>query len=105
MLDTSEIRKRLEKVDSGPWDYTYDGSSDYSIGNARDPQETAFGILWQRDHDRAKPHLDFIAHARQDIPALLDEVERLRKIVSRMNDYLLFTEQKVCFDSNVWTKA
>ena len=26
--------------------------------------------------------LDFVAHARQDIPRLLDEIERLRRLVS-----------------------
>lgn len=45
------------------------------------------GEFYELDH----PDADFIAHARTDIPKLLDEVERLRKQLKRIADCTIFS--------------
>lgn len=67
MLNIEEIRARLEKASPGPW------------------RSGEMPIL--QDHDCCSVErledVEFVSHARQDIPALLDEVERLRALVAR----------------------
>lgn len=70
------IRKRAEAATPGPWD-----------AGLRSVCGEAFGEegLWEwfgaspREHDA-----DFIAHAREDIPWLLAEVERLRGVCDEL---------------------
>lgn len=69
-----EIRKRLEKAQPGPWDYqafpgygaVFHGPKEEAVCDAVTPGDAIF-----------------IAHARQDIPALLSERERLIGEVDR----------------------
>lgn len=94
-----EIRARAEAATSGPWTagectpfspkqkspfdesgafiYGPDGNGYSSdpvvVGGHQDEQGGAVGVLLPED-------AEFIAHARQDIPDLLVEVERLREI-------------------------
>ena len=78
-----EIRKRCEAATSGPW-ISYVEGRDHLAGDS----------FIKRGGERRKEDLyltggtvadqDFIAHARQDIPSLLEEVERLRK---RLKDH------------------
>ena len=79
-LDLEPIEAREQLATEGPWGWTYDGSGDYSVGLAEDPQAERYASMWathrlrvQTDHDA-----DFIAHARADIPHLVAEVKRLR---------------------------
>ncbi len=68
--DLEAIRKRCEAAAmavEGPWSYTGDG--DHIVRGSDDIVCDDFG-----DGDVGT----FIAHARTDVPALLDEVERLR---------------------------
>ena len=53
---------------------------------------------WQRDDDEADA--DFIAHAREDIPALLTEVERLRVALERVSKiYPIPYVSAICADA------
>lgn len=87
-LDLDAIRARADKATPGPWKvrdpfrrgtgrnwYIGVTSAEFSLnaemwagkGRAVDPQRVADG--------------EFIAHAREDIPELLAEIERLRRLV------------------------
>lgn len=60
------IRKRAEMATEGPWQK--DGAIDI-----HSPDGTEVAAAWGGYADQ-----EFIAHARQDIPKLLAEIERLR---------------------------
>jgi hypothetical protein len=75
-----EIENRAEWADEGPWAFTEPSA----IVSARDSQVTDETVcivsgLYSRRHRNG----DFIAHARQDVPVLIDEVRRLRKMLRR----------------------
>jgi hypothetical protein len=59
----------------GPWAWVYDGSSDYSIGEAEDPQAKAVAgvYAWGRDYDTAEANCALIA-AAPDLLAALKEL-------------------------------
>lgn len=75
--ELAEIRARCEAAQSGPWSVPAEESTDYYCGG------------WEVEHERSKETFsnvaqmidskadaDFIAHAREDMPKLLAEVER-----------------------------
>lgn len=64
------IRQRTEAATPGPWTYDVWPGGVYGGEN--------YSSLVACDGDEAD--MLFIAHAREDVGALLDEVERLRKI-------------------------
>jgi len=74
-LDLEAIEERCNEATPGPWTVNEDGglmaSKGYElIGSDGD-------AVWMMSHDDAV----FIAHAREDIPALIREVRRLREEV------------------------
>jgi len=84
MMDSGEleaIRQRCNATTSGPWESFVEGR-DHLGGNSfirtggYDDQSPDIELLGASIADQ-----DFIAHARQDIPRLLDEIERLNNIV------------------------
>ncbi len=75
------IRKRCEAATPGPWTSFIEGR-DHTSGDSsiRRGVEGA----WQEDlylSGATDADHDFIAHARQDVPLLLDEIERLRNLL------------------------
>ncbi|WP_282045183.1 hypothetical protein [Roseibium album] len=79
------MRQRCEKATSGPW-ISYIEGRDHSGGS----KFIMTGNSNKRGEDieltgATNSDQDFIAHARQDIPRLLAEVERLRKHLSKEN--------------------
>jgi hypothetical protein len=52
-------------VPVGPWGWTYDGSSDYSIGPAADPQDRRVAHVYSRNPDTAHAICNLIAAAPQ----------------------------------------
>jgi hypothetical protein len=73
----AEIRARAEAATEGPWD-PCPGMSPTFYGNIqgeylRGVGDIAFGVGEQAEADLA-----FVLHAREDVPALLAEVDRLR---------------------------
>lgn len=79
MTDTelTAIERRAQAATPGPWMWTYDGSSDWSVGPEPDTQGQAVANCHRYrapfNHDAV-----FIAHAREDVPALVAEVRKLR---------------------------
>jgi hypothetical protein len=75
-----EIRKRCELTTSGPWISFVEGrdhtSGDSVIIRGPEGSEEDLYLLGGTVSDQ-----DFVAHARQDIPLLLDEIERLKKLL------------------------
>jgi len=77
----AEMELRCERASSGPWrsmiegrDHT-SGSSFIMTGTSgRRGSDIELSGASSADHD-------FIAHARQDVPRLLAEVRRLRKLI------------------------
>jgi hypothetical protein len=77
-----EVRNRYEAATRGPWVSFIEGR-DHTSGDSfiRRGVEGA----WEEDlylSGATMADYDFIAHARQDIPRLLDEIERLRKTLN-----------------------
>lgn len=75
-LTTQEIeaiRKQAELASTGPWEY------DASYGNITAPYNDIAS-------DVRYPDAEFIANAREDIPKLLAEVERLKSVIRHVND-------------------
>jgi hypothetical protein len=77
-----EIRSRCKAATNGPWISLIEGR-DHSSGESvivrgTDEVESDLYLIGATEEDQ-----DFIAHARQDIPQLLDEIERLRKLLQK----------------------
>ena len=73
-----EIRKRCNAATKGPW-ISYLERRDNLSGESF----IARGVNRSEDdlylHGGTDADIEFIAHARQDIPILMDEIERLNK--------------------------
>ena len=80
--DLASIRQRAEAATAGPW-IAYIEGRDHTSGS--DIIKMAEGTPAEEDielHGGATPaDYDFIASAREDIPKLLNEIERLKAIV------------------------
>lgn len=81
MIDLPAIRARLEKASPGPWyfDCEWRGESFPNLYRL-DCSILDYGMDGEEGiYIRRKEDVDFLNSVRQDIPALLDEVERLTK--------------------------
>ena len=108
--ELAEIEARAEAATPGPWEF-----DQKNIGYAH--HRSHYGLLTNASRDTKdywlsinvdygmEHNADFIAHARQDVPALVAEVRRM----SGENERLLATIQDTCtwteddeFDSYLW---
>jgi len=78
-VELQQIRRRCEDATPGPWKSFIEGrehtsgSSFIMTGSGKNRgKDIELSGATTADHD-------FIAHARQDIPRMLDEIARLRK--------------------------
>ena len=82
--ELNAMRARIASTTAGPWQPMFEGrdhlsgSSFISTGD-QDIYISAEDYEGGGGHCRAD--LDFIAHARQDMPRLIAEVERLRRLL------------------------
>ncbi|MCX8749538.1 hypothetical protein J3U75_09150 [Snodgrassella sp. B3088] len=79
--ELNQIKQRCDKATSGPWisyiegrDHT-SGSNFIMTGNENNRGED-IELIGGTIYDQ-----DFIAHARQDIPNLINEIKRLKKSI------------------------
>lgn len=89
MLDLEAIKKRAEAANKGPWTW-----GDYpDIDNRPCPSLVGahgYGVL-SCDGEANGPteaNAAFIAHAREDVPGLVAEVERLRAAIRALGDHV-----------------
>lgn len=66
----------------GPWGWTYDGSSDFSIGEADDPQAKPVASVhaWRDDFNRARANCALIAAAPDMLMALKEAIHEIALI-------------------------
>ncbi len=97
MLNLKEINARCEAATEGEWEVVYTHGWALGVGiNNGDPDSLVrifdmVGNTLRKNtkntrsaQDKLHHNAQFIAHARQDLPACIDEIERLRKILSRI---------------------
>jgi hypothetical protein len=83
--EIENIRARCEAARSGPWTAIIEGrdqtsgSSFIMIGEGQKREEDLY--LTGDDKPVSIPDYDFIANARQDIPFLLAEIDRLKSLL------------------------
>ena len=86
-LDLGPIEARLEAATPGPWHVEQGGEIFAPFWLIGDVLRDRYGNNSISGDDRAT--IEFIAHARQDVPALVAEVRRLRGQVQRVRVALL----------------
>lgn len=74
-----EIRARCDAATPSPWRASVERRDHWAGSSFIDTPRQQFEIDGATDAD-----YDFIAAARQDIPTLLDEVERLRALLATL---------------------
>ncbi len=85
----SKLKELCERATPGPW--KYDGKS-LSTGIKGG---IIFQLMLRPDIGISHADAEFIAMARTALPALLAEVEKLRKVVSFVEKYMIpFTESE-----------
>ncbi len=72
--ELDEIRKRTESATKGPWKACIEDRDFQSGSSFIKTQGEDIELIGATEAD-----YDFIANARQDIPKLLDEIERLKR--------------------------
>jgi len=75
------IKERTEKATSGPWYWSTDSGDSLESDEAYVLSATSDWHI-----DGRYSNKEFIAHAREDIPALVAEVERLRSVIWRISN-------------------
>lgn len=81
------IKERVAKAKSGPWDINRNSDDDVFVTDIWFDGEDGGHVEIHGDTVASSIYnAEFIAHAREDVPALVAEVERLRKALSYYAD-------------------
>ncbi|MCG7345364.1 hypothetical protein MHZ92_14590 [Sporosarcina sp. ACRSL] len=89
------IRKRAEAATVGEWEYFNPRLYSHSIVKSGDIDGRSIAKEISREADG-----EFIAHAREDIPALLAEVERLQAAYEDMTSIALWSTRRLRFEEH-----
>jgi hypothetical protein len=82
MIDIKAIEERCERATKGPW-HEYENT--VSIGYTHGQDVRADNVLSNRVcRDCSLEDMEFIAHSREDLPALLEAVKEARAIFTDM---------------------
>ncbi len=87
------IRKRTEAATAGPWNFRGQGNTLIGRGARFGYVLRAVKVDVDAEIDIGLEDADFIAKSREDIPALLAEVERLREENTEMRIKIEVTDQ------------
>lgn len=84
-LDLDAIRARVDAATEGPWEWSANSDDRFFVtgggeGAAVNIEVDSHDGNWSMSRQRMQADAQFIATARTDVPALLDEVERLRPV-------------------------
>ncbi len=82
--EVADIRTRLEQCVAGPWIHRGDGFIETQDRRVIGVTCAGGGDCGGADQLPRAAHAQFLAAAREDIPRLLDEVDRLRAEVARL---------------------
>jgi hypothetical protein len=85
----AQIEARADGLPAGPWEMGWDGQQFYlRDGEGIEIMELTFAIpTWGERYEQAKATCDiavpeFLFHARDDVPALITEIRRLRALTT-----------------------
>lgn len=79
------IKERVSKATSGPWLVAYDTDDrDHVIDIWFNREDNGHAEIHDNSFGNAPYNARFIAHAREDVPALVAEVERLRTLIKEL---------------------
>lgn len=88
------IRRRAEAATEGPWEADDRGEGKRVIPRPRfrimapkSKRRMVPACLWDEGSGPACYDADFIAHSRQDVPALLAYIDRLHEVENAARDY------------------
>jgi hypothetical protein len=83
--DLRSMKERAEKATPGPW-CVAGSPRDFVIARHGESERCSDNpVLWAEDDclSGGRADAEFIAHARADVPRLVNEVDRLREILRR----------------------
>ena len=98
-----EIKEREDKTTKGPWEW--DIRTDYSRGNGKKIAKLrSCSVFYERIFNNLdvkkviveqeswyvfpdKENRDFISNAREDIPYLLDKIDRIKQVVENAQEF------------------
>lgn len=78
-LDLNAVSERADRATKGPWHVEYFGDRGYPQRIGNDAAIIVADTHW--GGGGLAPDAEFIAHAREDVPALVAEIRRLRSVV------------------------
>ncbi|MCS5499840.1 hypothetical protein NY607_01815 [Lysinibacillus sp. A4] len=74
------IKDRMSKATPGPWKVAYDTDDrDHVVDIWFDGEDNGYAEIHDNGFGNAPDNAKFISHAREDVPALVAEIERLRE--------------------------
>ncbi len=77
-IDLEAIKARCKAATKGPWKYTYSKEdNEHNVILHGDDYNDDTVLLFYEGCQTGNADAEFIAHAREDVPALVAEVERL----------------------------
>ena len=94
-----EIRARVENATPGPWtisrEWYVDGMAPDKIGDKLTALEPHTLLKCDGPAEVRIPNATFIAHARQDVPDLLDALEKVQSENERLREALRLAEVRM----------
>lgn len=87
------IKERVAKVTPGPWDIDRNSDDDVFVTDIWfNGADEGHAEIHGNDVASSIYNAEFIAHAREDVPALIAEIERLHEL--RKDDFLMLCEAR-----------
>ncbi|UPW82349.1 hypothetical protein [Lysinibacillus sp. Ag94] len=79
------IKERVAKATPGQWKVAYDTDDrDHVVDIWFDGKDNGHAEIHDNGFGNAPDNAKFISHAREDVPTLVAEVERLRALISEL---------------------